>query len=120
MTLDKRIVWRKPDGSFLVTTLCDSGQRKGEVDEDYILRTISSLRLTDEYFVIDKSEFTQLLSGIPDADKRKVRCGSDGKLYYDATIKTQRQSDLEKAISIKTKLNSIGFSDDEIKLIARV
>ena len=118
-TLNKVVVFRKPDDSIIKVYFIDSAIHDG-MDEDEFIdyevgRIISNNPIYATYtrFDITKSELNSISSGV---EKRSILCDSKGLLYIDPDYKSKAELNvisLAKEDSLRQKLKTGQTLTDE-------
>jgi len=126
VTLDKRIVWRLPDGRVNITVLFTQSMLKNDTEDEFIAREIEKMKSHNpelsniETFIKTKSELLNTINSHPEGHRLKLNCSKSGQLNLDLNIKLPQDLKKEKSALIKTKLkNQLNLTDEEIDLLIK-
>ena len=122
-SLDKHVVLRRPDGSFITMTFISEGRQQGETDAQFIEREYNKL-ITErpsfamfQRFDMMRADIKSAIDKTPQKSKRYLRCDATGKLSHDPTIKTPMDLRAERISSARIKLKVLGLTDSELDTV---
>ena len=122
-SLDKHILFKKPDGTIMTMTFLEDGRREGEADDDFIKREVDKLLAERpsfanyQRFEISRSDLRSAIDKTPQKSKRYLKCDVTGKLSHDETIKTQMDLRSDRIGSAREKLKVLGLTNSELDTI---
>lgn len=117
----KIIIWRKIDGTVFEQCPVISSKNPSQTEDEFLDNLIEKTRKRipefNDYtaFKFDKAEFYSKLGPNPNIDK--ARMSVSGNVTTDPSIKTPEEIRIDKVNNVRTKLKSLGLTDDELDTI---
>ena len=119
-------VWRNDDGTCSFTQFFTEGKDRNETEQNYIERSIESVR-TDKtnnfkdklFFLIPEAEYRAMIDASPQKSKRALRIDDKGVLSFDANYVPEEVTRRALKESARTKLLGMNLTADEVKVILR-
>ena len=118
-------LWKKPDGTVLVTTFCPEAKSNKETEAQFVARATDLLKATSPEFLtyleitIPRSDMNSITSGQGSGVYEKLKIDANNKPYVDGSVVTSKESFNAKVDALHTKLIGLGLSKAESDMIIR-